>query len=80
MYWLKTRVRWSEKGKPPEPVEERPQNAIWLVKVDQPPRTPEQEQQLQEALSGLHGSSGASEQWEDAPEEPYGISRASPPG
>ena len=80
MYWLKTQARWSEQGKTPEPVEERAQNSIWVVEEHQPPRTPEQEQLLQEALSGLHGSSGEWAEWEDAPGEPYGISRASPPG
>jgi hypothetical protein len=80
MYWLKVRARWSEKGKTPEPVEERPQKSIWFVKVDQPPRTPEQEQMLREAILGFHGSSGESEEWEDAPGAPRGISRASPPG
>src|SRR4051812_24996583 len=33
MYWLKTRARWSEQGKTPEPVEEPPQKSIWFVKV-----------------------------------------------
>jgi hypothetical protein len=80
MYWLKTRARWSEKGKTPEPVEERAQTPIWRISVYQPPRTPEQEQELQDALSGFHGSSGEWEEWEDAPGEPHGISRASPPG
>jgi hypothetical protein len=80
MYWLKVRARWSEKGTTPEPVEVRPQNSIWVVKEHQPPRTPEQEQQLREAILGFHGSSGEWEQWEDAPGEPHGISRASPPG
>jgi hypothetical protein len=77
MYWLKTRARWSEKGKTPEPVEVRAQTCTWTISVYQPPRTPEQEQKLQEALSGLHGSSGESAEWEDAPEW---VSGASPPG
>jgi hypothetical protein len=46
MYWLKTRARWSEKGKTPEPVDTRAVETQWRVTVHQPPRAPEHEQQL----------------------------------
>src|SRR5690348_13907128 len=43
MYWLKTRARWSEKGKTPEPVETRAEETQWRVIVYQPPRAPDQQ-------------------------------------
>jgi hypothetical protein len=66
MYWLKTRARWSEKGKTPEPVDTRPGEARWRVTVYQPPRAPEHDQQLQEATSRRGGSDGRSAEWEEA--------------
>ena len=53
MYWLKTRARWSEKGTTPEPVENRSENCTWVVSVYQPPRRPEEEQQLREAVQSF---------------------------
>ena len=66
MYWLKTRARWSEKGKTPEPVDTRPEKVQWRVTVHQPPRAPEHEQQLWGAASRLGGSDGQSGEWEEA--------------
>ena len=65
MYWLKTRARWSEKGKTPEPLDIRPDEAQWRVTVYQPPRAPEHAQ-LREATSRPAGSDCPSEQWEEA--------------
>src|SRR5437764_412551 len=65
MYWLKTRAGWSEKGKAPEPVEPRPEKCTWVVTVHQPPRPPEEEQQLREAVQAFGGATPEWEEWED---------------
>jgi hypothetical protein len=64
MYWLKTRARWSEKGTTPEPVENRPEKCTWFVSEYQPPRPPEEEQQLREAAQMLSGTRPEREEWE----------------
>ena len=83
MYWLKTRARWSEKGTTPEPVENRPEKCTWFVSVYQPPRPPEEEQQLREAAEVLGGTAPECEEWEDWEQPPVGAQAphpASPPG
>src|SRR4051812_5557838 len=72
MYWLKTRARWSEKGTAPEPVESRPEKCTWFVSVYQPPRPPEEEQQLREAAQVLGGAAPECEEWEDWEQPPVG--------
>ena len=65
MYWLKMQARWNEKGTKSEPVENRPKNSTWFVSVYQPPRPPEEEQQLREAAQVLGGALSEREEWED---------------
>jgi hypothetical protein len=48
MFWLKTRAGWSEKGNPPEAVEPDG-HARWVVRVYQPPRTPQRYKALESA-------------------------------
>ena len=86
MYWLKTRAGWSEKGKTPEPVEPRPEKCTWVVTVHQPPRPPEEEQQLREAVQAFGGATPEWEEWEDGEDwgqpgvKPQAPAGASPPG
>jgi hypothetical protein len=80
MYWLKRWGGWSEKGKPPEPVDSRPTEHTWRVRVYQPPRTPEQEQMLREALSGVSGPHSECDEWEEYTAEDYATDRPPPGG
>src|SRR5436305_14888313 len=58
MFWMKTRARWSEQGK----VEEReaPSHIVWEIREHQPPRSPEEQKQIEELL----------QQYEHAPAKP----------
>jgi hypothetical protein len=71
IYWLKTFAGWSEKGKAPEPDGSREKPNQWIIKVYQPPRAPEAEQQLQEAMRELSPGYAESEEWEEATDERY---------
>jgi hypothetical protein len=80
MYWLKTRAGWSEQGKTPEPVRERPERNRWLVTIFQPPRNPEMDRLLAEGLQEKAISHGEWEDWEDVGDRPSMTYRAPPPG
>jgi hypothetical protein len=58
MFWMKTRVRWSEQGKVEEV--EAPSKLVWVINEYQPPRSPEQ----QECVDKILGEAG------DKPAEP----------
>jgi hypothetical protein len=63
MYWLKTRARWSEKGRPEEPVK-RSEGYTWRVSVYEPPQD---QKALEEARRDLLDCGNrAPEEWEDA--------------
>ncbi|MGI8962424.1 MAG: hypothetical protein ACR2IV_22240 [Bryobacteraceae bacterium] len=53
MFFLKTRAGWCETGNQEEPIEpnRRPQ---WVVRVYQPPRSSEQQKELETASEGVH--------------------------
>jgi hypothetical protein len=80
MYWLKTRAGWSEQGKTPEPVRERPERHRWIVSVFQPPRDPDMDRLLAETLQETASSDPEWEDWEDAAHTLSRTYRAPPPG
>jgi hypothetical protein len=63
MYWLKRWAGWSEQGRRPEPISPDEGGHTWRVTVYQPPRRPEQEQQLQAAPSDADPSTSEWEDW-----------------
>ena len=78
MYWVKRWGGWSEKGKTPEPVDSRPTEDKWTITVDQPPRTPEQEQMLREGLLQVGGCNSEPEEWEEYRAEDHVPDRSPP--
>ena len=59
MFWLKTRARWSEKGNP-EPMESHGPHR-WVFQVYQPPRSSEQQKELEIVTQGVEQST----EWEE---------------
>lgn len=80
MYWLKSRAGWSEKGRTPEPVRERPERTKWIVTIAQPPRHPDMDRLLAESFAHNAASSDEGEGWEDIAHRPSTTYRAPPPG
>ncbi|MEA3075031.1 MAG: hypothetical protein QOD29_6477 [Alphaproteobacteria bacterium] len=62
MFWLKTRADWSEQGK----VEKReaPSHIVWEIREYQPPRSPEQQKQVEEALRRYEHAPAKPVRWE----------------
>ena len=60
MFWLKTRARWSEKGNPEVTVESNGPHR-WVARVYQPPRSSEQQNELETATQGVEQST----EWEE---------------
>src|SRR3954468_9719991 len=62
MFWLKTRAGWSEQGK----VEEReaPSHIVWEIREYQPPRSPEEQKQIEELLQRYEHASAKPVRWE----------------
>ena len=78
MYWLKRWGKWSERGKTPEPIDSRPIEDTFIVTVYQPPRTPEHEQLLREALLQVGGGNSEPEEWEEYRGEGHVTDRSPP--
>jgi hypothetical protein len=62
MFWLKTRARWNERG----PREERkaPSHTIWNIHAYAPPRSPEQQKELDELLRRHDPAAAPPVRWE----------------
>src|SRR4051812_38479926 len=62
MFWMKTRAGWSEQGK----VEEReaPSHIVWNIQEYQPPRSPEDQKLLDEALRRFQDNPVEPVHWE----------------
>jgi cobalamin biosynthesis protein CobT len=62
MFWLKTRAGWSEQGK----VEEREvaTSTVWEIHEYQPPRSPEEQKWVEEALRGFDHTPDKPVRWE----------------
>src|SRR5947209_5144982 len=62
MFWLKTRAGWSEQGK----VEEReaPSHIVWEIREYQPPRSPEEQKQIEQLLQRYEHAPAKPVRWE----------------
>jgi hypothetical protein len=62
MFWMKTRAGWSEQGKVEEG--EAPSHIVWEIREYQPPRSPEDQKLLEEALRRFQDNPVEPVHWE----------------
>ena len=62
IFWMKTRAGWSEQGKVEE--QQPPSRIVWEIHEYQPPRSPEHQKWVEQALRGFDDISSKPVRWE----------------